>query len=172
MTHVITQGSVDRVLEILYDYETADEASFRANYSGRGMYGKSCVGFVVGSHAVLSVGAALAEALREDYPDTLEHMIKKAALDGHGTRRHRLLSRRRAGERGQLMNDMRRRAAHYKGLAEGAKRMQQMGHRTASGGGGGMPPKKTCRLLALALLAAAGASALLPAASLVRWLIS
>lgn len=70
------------------------------------------------------------------------------------------------------MSDMKKRAAHYKGLAAGAKRMQAMGHKTASGGGGSQPPKKPCRLLALLLLAAAGASVLLPAANLVQWLVS
>jgi hypothetical protein len=69
---------------------------------------------------------------------------------------------------------MRRRAAHYKGLAAGAKRMQDMGHTTASGGGGGKPPKKKsskgCALVLLAGLGAtlAGALAL---ANAVSWLV-
>lgn len=41
------------------------------------------------------------------------------------------------------MSDMKRRAAHYKGLAAGAERMQQMGHTTASGGSN-KPPKRGC----------------------------
>lgn len=39
---------------------------------------------------------------------------------------------------------MKKRAAHYRGLAAGAQRMQQMGHKTASGGGGDKPPRSTC----------------------------
>lgn len=36
-------------------------------------------------------------------------------------------------------------AAHYRGLAAGAKRMKQMG-----GGAGGKPPKKGCALVLIA----------------------
>ena len=39
--------------------------------------------------------------------------------------------------------DFKKAAAHYKGLAAGAKRMQQMGHTTASGGSN-KPPKRGC----------------------------
>lgn len=41
---------------------------------------------------------------------------------------------------------MKKRAAHYKGVAAGAKRMQQMGHTTASGGSNKppKPPKRGC----------------------------
>lgn len=51
--------------------------------------------------------------------------------------------------------DLRKALGHYRGLAAGAKRMQDMGHTTASGGSG-KPPQKSCRFLALALLAGAG----------------
>lgn len=66
---------------------------------------------------------------------------------------------------------MKRRAAHYKGLAAGAQRMKNMGHKTASGGSN-KPPKKPCRLFALLLLGTSAASVLLPTASLVQWLVS
>lgn len=39
--------------------------------------------------------------------------------------------------------DLRRTAAHYRGVAAGAQRMKDMGHKTASGGGS-KPPKKGC----------------------------
>lgn len=43
-------------------------------------------------------------------------------------------------------DNMKKTAAHYKGLAAGAKRMQDMGHTTASGGGS-KPPKGCLRKL-------------------------
>lgn len=85
MTHVITQGAVDQVLEVLYiTYGTGTEDSFRSGYSGRGMYGKVCVGFVVATNGVLSVGAALAQALEEDYPTLLHYMITHSCMDNMG----------------------------------------------------------------------------------------
>lgn len=62
---------------------------------------------------------------------------------------------------------MRRRAAHYKGLAAGAKRMQAMGHKTASGGGG-KPPNKGCggkKTAALILIGLGSVTLLLLAAT-------
>lgn len=55
-----------------------------------------------------------------------------------------------------MPDDMRRRAAHYKGVAAGAKRMQAMGHKTASGGSGKPPKKKGCPLLILQVLGLGG----------------
>jgi hypothetical protein len=54
--------------------------------------------------------------------------------------------------------DMGKTAAHYRGLAAGAARMQAMGHTTASGGGGGgKPPRKGCKkALILILLVGTG----------------
>lgn len=62
--------------------------------------------------------------------------------------------------------DMRKALGHYRGLAAGAKRMKDMGHKTASGGSGKPPKKRGCGLFALALLASAG-GALIVAAALV-----
>lgn len=42
-----------------------------------------------------------------------------------------------------MPDDMKRRAAHYRGLAAGAQRMRDMGHTTASGGSN-KPPRKGC----------------------------
>ena len=85
MTQVITQGAVDEVTEILYEmYGTGSDTSFRDDYSGRGMYGKVCVGFVVATNGVLSVGAALAQALEEDYPTLLHYMITHSCMDNMG----------------------------------------------------------------------------------------
>lgn len=84
MRQVITQAQVNAVLDVLYElYGTGggDSDSFRADYSGRGMYGTGCVGFVVDTRGVLSVGAALAETLREDYPTLLHYMITHACMD-------------------------------------------------------------------------------------------
>lgn len=56
-------------------------------------------------------------------------------------------------------DDMKKRAAHYRGLAAGAKRMKDMGHNTASGGGG-KPPKGCRKILILIFIAISGAVAL------------
>jgi hypothetical protein len=60
----ITQARVDTILEIMFDtYEIDAEDGFRPNYySGRGMYGKTCVRFVIKPHEQLALGAAITRA--------------------------------------------------------------------------------------------------------------
>lgn len=94
MRQVITKAQVDAVIEIMYEtYGTGSEDSFRADYSGRGMSGTGCVGFVVSGRELLSVGAALTEALRPadeddvDYREKwglLHYMITNACVDNMG----------------------------------------------------------------------------------------
>ena len=94
MTREITQEQVDAVTAILYDtYGTAGDVDFRSDYSGRGMNGQTCVGFVVQMRDLLSVGAALTEMLRpagEDDVDydvkwnLLHYMITNACMDNMG----------------------------------------------------------------------------------------
>lgn len=94
--HKITQEQVDAITEVMYDtYGTVGDVDFRPEYSGRGMYGKNCVGFVVQRPAVglMSVGAALAEVLRladeddVDYDEKLNllhYMVTNACMDNMG----------------------------------------------------------------------------------------
>lgn len=49
-------------------------------------------------------------------------------------------------------DNMKKAAAHYKGLAAGAKRMKDMGHTTASGGSDKPPPGCLSRLLGLSAI--------------------
>ena len=96
MKREITQEQVDAVTAILYDmYATASDVDFRSDYSGRGMYGKTCVGFVVQTPAVglMSVGAALAEVLRSADEDDVDYneklnllhfMVTNACIDNMG----------------------------------------------------------------------------------------
>jgi hypothetical protein len=57
----ITQEQIDNIVDDLgLDYEEG----VYTNYSGRGMYGKTCVGFVLDStDQILALGAALQEHL-------------------------------------------------------------------------------------------------------------
>lgn len=93
----ITQQQVDAITEIMYDwYGTGSDVDFRSDYSGRGMYGKTCVGFVVESSVgMLMIGASIAEALRIEqiegdptpYDESLQlmhHMITCALVDSMG----------------------------------------------------------------------------------------
>lgn len=48
------------------DYLTGGlEFDFRSDYSGRGMYGATCIGFVIDSQSVMALGIAIAHALDE-----------------------------------------------------------------------------------------------------------
>jgi hypothetical protein len=61
----ITQEQVDKIIDVMrntFDVEVGDE-TFRSEYSGRGTYGKSCIGFVIAPRAQLALGAAIAIAL-------------------------------------------------------------------------------------------------------------
>jgi hypothetical protein len=62
----ITQERIDRILEIMFDtYGIGDEDTFRSNYSGRGMRGKTCVGFVVTPRAQAALGGAITQAFAD-----------------------------------------------------------------------------------------------------------
>lgn len=70
MRIALTSDQYDNVVFRTLDFDP--DASFRPNYSGRGMYGRSCVGIVYDNAEV--VGAFmyfLAEELEMDYLDLL-----------------------------------------------------------------------------------------------------
>jgi hypothetical protein len=65
MSTTVSTLTEDQVWEIL-DAVELDESDFVADYSGRGMYGAKCVGFVLSDDtAMLKLGAALQAALGE-----------------------------------------------------------------------------------------------------------
>lgn len=57
-----SQESLDAILERLYDYDIG-EVEVRTDYSGRGMYNKECIGFVVDNsvYFLMALTAALIE---------------------------------------------------------------------------------------------------------------
>ena len=57
-----TQDKIERVVEALQPYDS--DARAHVGYSGRGMFGVTCVGFVANSTSLIS--AAVAEAFREE----------------------------------------------------------------------------------------------------------
>jgi len=58
---VTSANSLDEVLDRLFDYNV--EFDLRTDYSGRAMYGKTCIGFVTDN--AIGVAMALAVVLRE-----------------------------------------------------------------------------------------------------------
>jgi len=88
----ITKSQVDEIIDIMrnmFDVETDDE-TFRSDYSGRGMYGKTCIGFVISSRAQLALGAAIAitfngmkddEDIDEDELELGYQMITRSRAD-------------------------------------------------------------------------------------------
>jgi hypothetical protein len=83
--HEITQAQVDEILSEFegYGFET-NENTFRPDYSGRGMHGKECIGFVIHPSGTVALGAALCDALRnlnEPSDDLLYKMLVNAQLD-------------------------------------------------------------------------------------------
>lgn len=80
----ITQEQLNKIEEILFDtFGVAGESGHeitRTDYSGRGMYGKTCVGFVVRPRDVAAVGAAIALGFGDDLTPTCE-MLSQACQD-------------------------------------------------------------------------------------------
>lgn len=57
-----TQQKIDRIVEELQDYDPS--ARVHLDYSGRGMYGETCVGFV--AHSTHLIHAVVADIFRAD----------------------------------------------------------------------------------------------------------
>jgi len=54
------------IIEIMFNtYGIGGDDSFRSNYSGWGMYGKTCVGFVIQAHELVALGAAITRAFKD-----------------------------------------------------------------------------------------------------------
>jgi hypothetical protein len=83
----ITRERVDQILEIMYEtFGIGDEDSFRSSYSGRGMYGSDCVGFVVPPGRQAALGAAIARAFADVDDESEEYgmdvrMLTRACTD-------------------------------------------------------------------------------------------
>lgn len=71
------------------DFETletiADEVGgeVRTNYSGRGMYGKTCVGIVLDDSNLLALGVAIADNIVRDY-ELRERLTSNYSTDSMG----------------------------------------------------------------------------------------
>jgi hypothetical protein len=62
----ITQERVDRIIEIMFDvYGIGADDTFQPNYSGRGMCGKTCVGFIVSPREQAALGGAITQAFAD-----------------------------------------------------------------------------------------------------------
>ena len=67
-------------LELLEEIAQEVEGSFRADYSGRGMYGDSCVGIV--AHNLLELGAVISRLVEDE--ELREELISNSNTDSMG----------------------------------------------------------------------------------------
>jgi hypothetical protein len=65
-------------LELLEELAQEVSGDVRTDYSGRGMYGKTCVGIVVDDVDLLELGAAIAETIEDEE-------LRKALISGSRT---------------------------------------------------------------------------------------
>lgn len=78
----ITRDQVEKILEIMEGFGVSGDNVFRSNYSGRFMYGRKCVGFVVNPQYSIAVGAAIEAVFSaEGDPDKGIFMVRDACLD-------------------------------------------------------------------------------------------
>lgn len=80
----ITRYQVDAILQVLSDLfgVEIEDGTFRSDYSGRGMRGQSCVGFVLKPGHQAKLGAAIALALENDgVIDLVIEMLERVATD-------------------------------------------------------------------------------------------
>ncbi len=62
---ILTQSQLADIVSALIDRNIIDDfTDVRHDYSGRGMYGKSCIGLVTGRNGI-EIGIALAEVIEE-----------------------------------------------------------------------------------------------------------
>jgi|688.fasta_scaffold681483_1 hypothetical protein len=67
-------------LELLEELAQEVEGSFRTNYSGRGMYGDSCVGIV--THSLLELGAVISRLVEDE--ELRDELITNSSTDSMG----------------------------------------------------------------------------------------
>lgn len=73
--------SQQELIDILEQYDI----EVRSNYSGRGMYGAECVGFVVNEDVLLAtVAEMVAEIEDEDERQELARLFRRAKTDSMG----------------------------------------------------------------------------------------
>lgn len=89
MKQTITQAQVDAILAVMRDvFDVEIDGMFRPAYPGRGMYGKTCVGFVVAPATVVALGAAFAITLsgmrdNEDIDERELELMYVLATEAH-----------------------------------------------------------------------------------------
>lgn len=81
MNTTITRQQLQQAEDFLEKFEIYN--AVRTNYSGRGMYGKECVGFVVGYSEVGLAGLAIAYAFDGDLMEAAE-ILQNASTDSMG----------------------------------------------------------------------------------------
>jgi hypothetical protein len=70
MKIVLTKDQANNLMNLMIDHGViSDEEDFRTDYSGRGMFGASCLGIVVGTSGFAS-GILFAQAVTEYNEDT------------------------------------------------------------------------------------------------------
>lgn len=89
MRRTIKREQLAEVEGVLFDMfgVGVHEDFIRETYSGRGMGGTHCVGFVIDPHHVAAVGAALAVVLNNDEVENrglLAEMMSRPCLDNMG----------------------------------------------------------------------------------------
>jgi hypothetical protein len=73
----ITRERLNKILDVVVNTFGVDDSDYddvvRENYSGRGMYDRECVGFVVAPREQAALGAAIALAYADEPEDSPEH---------------------------------------------------------------------------------------------------
>lgn len=71
----VSAKKMSEIMGNLYDYAGSFEIEMRPDYSGRGMYGKTCVGFVTDEPTKLAMAIAATLALMEREYDEYDKEI-------------------------------------------------------------------------------------------------
>ena len=80
------ENEMQRVIEIMEDFCKEYDFDFRDDYSGRGMYGRKCVGFVVGADVdLLLTLVELTEMLIDNGIEYVSSKLEVIRYDSMGT---------------------------------------------------------------------------------------
>lgn len=89
LTKKETKRQEGKMLKMIIGYELLEELAnevqgeARASYSGRGMYGRSCVGIVIDSESdLLALGVAISDLI-DDYEDK-QTLVNSVKIDSMG----------------------------------------------------------------------------------------
>lgn len=69
-------------LELLEEIAQEVEGSVRADYSGRGMFGDSCVGITTAPHNLLKLGAVISRLVEDE--ELRDELISNSSTDSMG----------------------------------------------------------------------------------------